>query len=132
MAITAATIVLRSPPMPNQRCLTNWSIEGLSLGAAALARESIGIRASQNAHHPTKTAGRRLAFQSTAPAVGSLAFHSSAVVRYGMTMLANGMSHHATAHPGVKRRSAAPSDRRFDCPGKCQTSHTTAVVRSEE
>src|SRR5439155_3094673 len=118
-AIAAAAIVARSDPIPNHRCLTGWAIEGLSLGAAALASETKGIRASQNVHQPTNTAGNRLAFHSTAPAAGSLAFHSSAVVRNGMTMLANGMSHHATAHPGVKRRSAAPRGRRFDWPRKC-------------
>src|SRR6266540_5193129 len=100
MAVTPAKIVPRSDPMPNQRCLTSWSIDGLSLGAAALASETSGMRASQNVHQPTNTGGSRLAFQSTAPAAGSLAFHSSAVVRNGMTMLANGMSHHAPTHPG--------------------------------
>src|SRR5689334_25445016 len=92
------------------------------------AMEDSTNRASQQAHHTPKKAGTGDAFQSMAPVWGSELRYSSLIVWNGMTKLANGISHQATAHVGVKRRPCTPSVSRFDCERCCQINHTMPVA----
>src|SRR2546428_893584 len=59
--------------------------------------------ARKETHHTGKSSGARTSLHPVDSASLSLPFHSSRMVRYGITMLAMGKTHHPTAHPGENR-----------------------------